>query len=98
MNSVIPPYVNTRHELVEKLTRVIVDDLVLEWSPREIDPDAPLFGTGLQLDSIDAVELVVCVERAFEIKLSSSFNIYDMRTINKMADAILKAGEEVTHD
>lgn len=93
MNVATPSYIEKRRKMVEKLCEVIVKDLVLDWAPGEIDPDAPLFGTGLQLDSIDAVELVVCIERAFEIKLSSSFNVYGMRTINKMADAITDVTE-----
>ncbi len=83
-----------RREMVATLTTVMVDDLVLDLAPEDIDPDASLFGTGLQLDSIDAVELTVCIERAFNIKLSDNFNIYSIRTVNKIVDAIIFAQQK----
>ena len=84
-----------RREIIDKMTAVMVDELVLNWEPGDIDPDAPLFGTGLQLDSIDAVELVVAMERAFDVKLGESFNVYNIRTVNKMADAVMARLKEL---
>ena len=46
----------------QKLKKILVEDLNLEeLTPEQIDDDAPLFGEGLGLDSLDAVELVVLV-------------------------------------
>ena len=51
-------------ELIAKLKEEIVDQLNLEdINPKEIDSDAPLFGEGLGLDSIDALELIVLLEK-----------------------------------
>jgi len=56
--------------IVEKLKQVIVEDLNLEEvTPSEIDDDKPLFGEGLGLDSLDAVELVVVVRRRFGVEI-----------------------------
>ena len=49
-----------------RLAQVIIDGLHLEdLTPADIDPQAPLFSEGLGLDSIDALELAVLIERTF---------------------------------
>jgi acyl carrier protein len=56
-----------------RLKKLIVSTLKLEdVDPASIADDAPLIGTGLSLDSIDALELVVAVEKAFGVKIASS--------------------------
>ncbi|MDR1761057.1 MAG: phosphopantetheine-binding protein [Bacteroidales bacterium] len=57
--------------LIEKLKSEIIDVLNLEdMSPADIDENAALFGDGLGLDSIDALELIVLMEKNYGIKLS----------------------------
>ena len=57
-------------ELVETLKKQIIEALSLEeTTPDDIDPAAPLFGAGLGLDSIDALELVVMVEKHYGIRI-----------------------------
>jgi acyl carrier protein len=56
-------------DLRNKLKQLIIKRLKLEIKPEEIDSAAPLFGTGLGLDSIDALELVVGMEQEFDIKV-----------------------------
>jgi len=51
------------------LKNMIVERLKLQVSPDEIDDSAPLFGEGLGLDSIDALELVVGLEQEFGVQV-----------------------------
>jgi acyl carrier protein len=53
-------------ELIVKVKQMIINSLRIEgMAPEEIDTDAPLFGDGLGLDSIDALQLVVAMEKEY---------------------------------
>lgn len=59
-------------ELILAIKEQIIEALNLEEiTPDDIDNDAPLFGEGLGLDSIDALELIVILEKFYGIKLAS---------------------------
>ncbi len=79
-------------ELIEKLKLQIIDALNLEgMTPDQIDNDAPLFGEGMGLDSIDALELIVILDKHYGIKLKSPAegkNVF--QSINCIADYIQK--------
>ena len=56
-------------ELILELKKEIIEALNLEdVKPEDIDEDAPLFGSGLGLDSIDALELIVLIVKNYGIK------------------------------
>ena len=56
----------------EELKRLIVDALMLDdVSPSEIVAEDPLFGEGLGLDSIDALELAMAIHREYGVKIEA---------------------------
>lgn len=61
------------NELIQELKQLIIDSLDLEdVTPADIDPKAPLFGAGLGLDSIDALELGVAIQKKYHVKLDAN--------------------------
>ena len=63
---------NTASSGEHELARLIVESLNLEGvAAEEIEPDAPLFGAGLGLDSLDMLELSMAVEQKYGVKLRS---------------------------
>jgi len=60
-------------QLVQKLKEEIINALNLsEMKPENIDEKAPLFVDGLGLDSIDALELTVLLEKKYGLKIQTS--------------------------
>lgn len=60
--------INDKEKLCEFLKKMIIDTLKLEdITAEEIDNEEPLFREGLGLDSIDALELVVAIEKIFNV-------------------------------
>ncbi len=57
--------------LLPEVAELIVDALNLEVAPREIEPDAPLFGEGLGLDSIDVLEIALVISKRYGFQLRS---------------------------
>ncbi len=59
--------------LVDELKILIIEHLNLEdVAPEAVDPEAPLFGGGLGLDSVDALELVMLMETTYGARIESS--------------------------
>jgi acyl carrier protein len=60
------------HDGEAELARLIVESLHLEdLQPEDIEPEAPLFGEGLGLDSLDMLELSMAIEKKYAVKLRS---------------------------
>jgi acyl carrier protein len=74
-------------ELLNEIKEMIVSSLALEdVSAAEIETDAPLFGEGLGLDSIDALELALAISKKYGIKLDGETaelreHFYSVRTL-----------------
>ena len=61
--------INTQSAQEADLARLIVKTLNLDVPAAEIDPQAPLYGEGLGLDSIDMLEIALAVSQQFGVKL-----------------------------
>ncbi len=78
--------------LILTLKEQIIDALNLEEiKPEDIDNEAPLFGDGLGLDSIDALEIIVILDRFYGIKLANPAEGKGIfKNINTIAEYISK--------
>lgn len=77
-------------DLKANLKSQIIESLNLQgMKPEEIDDNAPLFGDGLGLDSIDSLELMVLLERNYGIKIEDARKGREvLSSINSMAEYI----------
>ena len=81
-------------DIVLDLKKKMIEVLNLEdMQPDDIDNDAPLFGEGLGLDSIDALELIVMMEHSYGIKIKDPAEGKEIfKSVNTMVDYIRKHG------
>ena len=69
MSATVTP--ETVDALLPEMAALIVEALNLEMEAAEIEPDAPLFGEGLGLDSIDVLEIALVISRRYGFQLRS---------------------------
>jgi len=85
-------------DLKYELKKQIIQELNLQdIKPEDIIDDAPLFGDGLGLDSIDALELVVLMEKYHGVKiLDETVGKKVLASINTMAEYIVEENSKKT--
>jgi acyl carrier protein len=81
---------NTSPDLKNQIKCFLIEDLMLQITPEEIGDDQPLFGPGsLGLDSVDALQLVVALDKRYGMKISdAAVARKTMQTVNSIAAAI----------
>jgi acyl carrier protein len=95
MDNDLQQLIARRERVLAGVRRILIDDLHVRREPDEIDPDTPLFGTGLGLDSVDAVELVVSLESTLGARLpDSGAGRRWMRTVGTLVDFVLMTEEQ----
>jgi acyl carrier protein len=82
--------IQSEHEA--ELARVIVTTLNLDIEAAEIDPEAPLFGEGLGLDSIDVLEIALAISQTYGVQLRSDDenNTVIFKSLRSLNDDIQK--------
>ena len=82
-------------ELIPKVKQMIIEALRIEgMTADEIDADAPLFGEGLGLDSIDALQLVVAMEKDFgAVVPDAATGTRVFASVRSMAEYIAEQGK-----
>lgn len=83
-------------ELIEQLKGEIIEQLnLVDIKKDDIQADTPLFGTGLELDSIDSLELSVLLERKYGVKITNSQEGKKVfQSIRTMAEYIMEHGKK----
>lgn len=85
------------HDLEQDIKQLIIKALDLEdLTPGDIDSAAPLFGDGLGLDSIDALELGMSLQKRYGIKLSANSEETRKHFASVQALAALVASHQAT--
>ena len=81
---------NNPTELKGQIKRMLVENLMLQISAEEIGDDEPLFGPGgLGLDSVDALQIAVALEKNYRLKLSDvEVARKTMQTVDTIAAAV----------
>ena len=74
----------------ERIKGLIIENLMLQMTPAEIADDLPLFGTGgLGLDSVDALQLVLALDKHFGLKITDPQAAREiLRNVNTITEAV----------
>ncbi|MBA7845707.1 acyl carrier protein [Klebsiella sp. RHBSTW-00484] len=82
--------IDERKSILFTIKTEIIQRLNVQREIHQIDDDTPLFGNGLKLDSVDATEIIVMLDKTFNVQASEGDDPAYMRSINSLASFIIQ--------
>jgi acyl carrier protein len=80
--------IDRRKDVIHRLKQDLIQRLSLPFTEEDLHEDISLIGSGLGLDSLDALEVILGIEQEFNVKVEEG-NISLLRSINTVVDYIL---------
>lgn len=81
--------IQERKDVLFTIKTEIIQRLNIQRDETQIDDDTPLFGNGLKLDSVDATEIIVLLDKVFDIQVNEGDDPSYMRSINNLATFVI---------
>ena len=81
-----------RARVITTFKEELIRRLNLPFTPEDLHEDISLLGSGLGLDSLDALEIILCIESCFKIKIPDE-NVAVLRSINTVVDFVIEQQE-----
>ena len=96
MDEKLTRQIEERAKILDIIKKDLIIRLNLPYEPEDLHEDVSLLGSGLGLDSLDALEVILGIEHTFNVRIAED-NIAILRSINSIADYIMTAepGKEV---
>jgi len=90
MQNIQKPAVSSDADLQREVAELMIECLNLEIAAAQMDPDAPLYGDGLGLDSIDVLEVALVVSKRYGLQLraDSADNQHIFNSLRSLSDYI----------
>lgn len=90
MQTIQKTAVSSNAELQREVAELMIECLNLEIKAEQIEPDAPLYGDGLGLDSIDVLEVALVVSKRYgmQLRADSADNKHTFSSLRSLSDHI----------